>query len=485
MRHSRSRSGPFPARVPLAGTSSGSPAAAWQARFRQAAALQAAGKTHQAIAVLEDVVARAPDARAPRYELAVLYDSVGRFGDALRELNEIAQRVPNDSKAATDVASMLYRLGHCALAFTAVSRALSLDRSNLAAMIVLAEILKETGDVAAARDVYEAALSLAPDDAKLNLHYGMLLVASGEWTAGWPRLEHREAFIGRTVLYKEIPRTPRWTGRESLEGKRLLIVHEQGFGDSLMGVRFADTLAAAGAIVHFRTRAALVPLVRTARGVAECTADGTSLPAHDLHIPLMSLMQALTVTPEQLSGAPYLEPVGECPPHIAALLPRDGVPTVALTWAGNPQHVNDLRRSIRGDLLAPLVERDGIRWAAIQKTPPVEQVLPGALRSRLIDVGVQCDSFNDTAHALRRVDLLVTVDTSVAHLAGAMGVRTLLCLPSCPDFRWGLRGTTTPWYDSLTLLRQREGAGWEDVLAEVRAHIDTLRRDPQPAGGLP
>ena len=450
-------------------------ASRWQARYREAREVERAGDTPAAIAMLEEVVAVASNEHVPHHDLAVLYRRVGRLADALREFHAVATLCPHDSTAANDVAAVLSQMGHQPLAFASVERALALDPTNVAAMHNLAEILKHMGDAAAARDVYAAALALAPNDARARMQYGMVLVALGAWPAGWAEMEHREEAIGVEVLYRERPQTPRWTGREPLSGKRLLIVHEQGLGDSIMCARFAATLAARGATVHLRTMEPLLPLLSAAPGVAECSVDGTPLPDHDLHIPLMSLMHALAIGPEGLDGAPYLAPQGDCPPHLVAQLPRDGVPTVALTWAGNPLHTNDHRRSMRGAQLAPLLQLPGVRFVAMQKSPAVASALPPELQDRLVDLGAQCHSFNDTAHALQRVDLLVTVDTSVAHLAGATGVRTLLCLPFCPDYRWGVSGEHSPWYDSHTMLRQQDASGWDGVLGDVMAAVRQLR----------
>jgi hypothetical protein len=150
------------------------------------------------------------------------------------------------------------------------------------------------------------------------------------------------------------------------------------------------------------------------------------MPPHDFYVPLMSLPACLQLDASQVEGEPYLVPPGECPPHIAALLSHDDRPTVALRWQGNPPHSNDRRRSIGGALLAPLLDIPGVRFVAMQKHPPVRELLSIALQQKVVDVGSACADFEDSAHAMRRVDLVVTVDTAVAHLAGATGAPTLL-----------------------------------------------------------
>jgi Tfp pilus assembly protein PilF len=451
---------------------------------RQARALMRAGEHREAIAQLERVVAVVPDEHDPRRDLAHAYYNAGRMTDALRETRELAERFPARSDAANNLATVLLQLDRPREAFAAAERAIGLDPGNVSAMHNLAEILKHLGDWEGSRDVYAAALTLAPHHAKARMQYGMKLVALGDWPAGWAALEAREEAIGRSILYRENPPTPRWDGVTDLAGRHLLIQHEQGLGDAIMGVRFAETLAARGAVVHVRCPAPLVPLLTAAPGVATCTAVGSPFPRHELHVPLMSLMHVLQITPADLHGRAYLTPSGDCPPHLTALLPRDGIPTVALAWAGNPLHINDHRRSIRGALLAPVLDLPAVRFVAMQKTPSMISALPESLQPRLLDVGAACATFQDSAHALRRVDLVISVDSAVAHLAGALGIPTLLCLPFCPDYRWGVQGERTPWYDRVTLLRQDESMRWEPVIDRVTKCVAALRRAPLSPGDI-
>lgn len=464
-----------PASKPLSSAPTG---ANWRQSWEEGKRLVQAERPADALPFLQRAVEQAPDLHDPRRDLASALYRLGRLGDALREFNEVVTRFPDRSDAANNLAGVLSVMGHQTLALQAAERALSLDPANIDAMHNLAEILKHLGDWPGARDVYAASLSLAPDHAKARMQYGMALVALGDWRRGWEAMEARVESVGASVLFKERFTTPRWTGKEPIQGRRLLIQHEQGLGDAIMAARFAKQLAAMGAEVHLRTPDALVSLLGRVPGVTSCTAVGTAIPAHDAHIPLMSLMAALGITPEALDGKPYLAPGGETPHAVASLLPRDGTFTVALTWSGNPMHTNDHRRSIKGESLAPLLAMDGIRFVAMQKAPSMEEVLPESLRDRVIDIGAVCHSFDDSAHALQRVDLAIVVDTSVAHLAGALGVPTLLCLPFAPDYRWGVSGERTPWYDGMTLVRQSEPLQWRAVIEAAAERIRTLPGAP-------
>lgn len=453
----------------------------YRALYDRGVALIRQDRSADAIPVLIAALALAPNDHDVRHDLALAYHTVGNLGDALREYNELVRRFPDRSDAHSNLAGVLSMLGHQTLAFKAIDIALALDAGNVLAMSNLAEILKNLGDWAGARDVYAAALALSPDAHQLHMQHGMTMVALGQWVDGWAELEHRE-FVAGVHTRTDTVTAPRWDGRASIDGRTVMIMHEQGLGDALMCVRFARDLAARGARVHVRTPPVLVGLLSHAPGVSACSAVGSAMPPHDFYVPLMSLPACLQLDASQVEGEPYLVPPGECPPHIAALLPRDGRPTVALSWQGNPQHSNDRRRSIGGALLAPLLDIPGVRFVAMQKHPSVRELLPIALQQKVVDVGSACANFVDSAHAMRRVDLVVTVDTAVAHLAGATGAPTLLCLPFTPDYRWALTRTSTPWYRSVTILRQPEAFAWDAVLDDVCTRVTALVKPSRLSG---
>lgn len=441
--------------------------------------LQTAGKHLEAITVFEEAWRASSSDAGLQQELAFALYNSGRVQDSLVHFHALAERFPNRSEMFSNLATVLLALGHEQTAFAAIERALVLDSSNVVAMSNLAEILQNLGNWDGARETYAAALSIAPSNPKMRMQYGMCLVGLGEWTHGWRELEARTQVPGVHLSPEPID-SPRWPGNQvPIEGKRLLIAYEQGFGDAIMCARFAMVLADRGASVHMRTPATLAPLLVQTPGLSSCTVVGTPLPDHDVHIPLMSLPDALGITPEDLTGNPYLAPTEPCPSHLTEtlerLLPDDGRLTVSLSWSGNPNHTNDRRRSINGALLAPLLEVPGVRFVALQKFPPMQAVLPNDLHDRLIDLGVHCRDFLDSAHVLQHVDLAISVDSATAHLAGALGVPTYLCLPFRPEYRWGVSGESTPWYRSVTLVRQPESHAWSAVIDDLVARLSAQR----------
>lgn len=438
--------------------------------LEQAVSLVAKGAVDEALTLAQQVTAERPGAFGPRHLLGRTLFNAGRWDEALVHYEELVARFPQHPDAYSNLAGVLSTLGYQERAFHAIERALQLNPHSPVAMLNLAEILRNLGNWTDARDTYGAALQISPDDPKLHLQHGMSLVALGDWSAGWRKMEHRE-FVEGARLYPEPVPSPRWRGDTPIAGQRLLVSYEQGLGDSIMCARFARTLAEQGAVVHLRTPEALVPLLSTVRGVASCTATESPMPEHDLHIPLMSLLSVLDVRPDSLDPSPYISPPGACPPHIEALIPDDDQLNVAIAWSGNPRHPNDRRRSIRGELLQTLFQVPGIRFLAMQKYPAMDVVLPEALRPDVTDLGAACRDFSESAHALRRVDVTVCVDSAVAHLAGALGVPTMLCVPFAAEFRWGTQGETTPWYASVTLMRQSRMYDWPSVLDAVAEQL--------------
>jgi hypothetical protein len=296
----------------------------------------------------------------------------------------------------------------------------------------------------------------------------------GRWQDAWREHEARWQ-VPDMPLATATFTTPRWDG-SPLAGRHIVLDHEQGLGDQIMCARFAADVAARGGVITMRCAAPLVTLFAALPGVQAVISDADPMPPHDVHASLLSLPWLLGITsPDTLDGSTYLTPVGECPAAIGALA-SGAAPRVGFVWSGNPRHRNDARRSIAPALLAPLVQLDGITAISLQRHDTPSGAIPEVLRSHLIDAGGLLHDMNDTAHALCQLDLLVSVDTSVAHLAGALGVPTLLLMPFVPDWRWMTGRSDTPWYDSITLLRQTTLFNWRSVIGAAQARLEQLTR---------
>lgn len=396
----------------------------------------------------------------------------GRYDQAIKAFHAITQQYPQRADAFSNLAGMLQAAGHPMPALQSIMRALELDPTSVPALLNSAEILKDFGDWQTVLDTYDAALALQPTSATVRFGRGMHLLTMGRWDTAWAEHEARWDVPDMPLTSVTLP-TPRWDG-SPLHGRHILLDHEQGLGDQIMCARFVADVAARGGRVTLRCGAPLVSLLGAMDGVSTVISDTDPIPAHDVHASLMSLPWLLGITaPSQLRGTPYLAPVGHCPAAIAARCAAPS-PRVGFVWAGNPQHRNDARRSIAPELLLPLVHTPGITAISLQRHDARTTTLPAALCGHMRDAGDLLHSMNDTAHALRQLDLLVTVDTSVAHLAGALGVRTLLLIPFVPDWRWMTGRSDTPWYDAITIFRQSTLFDWSPVIAAARAAVERL-----------
>jgi hypothetical protein len=261
----------------------------------------------------------------------------------------------------------------------------------------------------------------------------------------------------------------------------LLVWPEQGLGDQLQFVRFLPRVKELGSTVVLACAAPLQALFRQCVPAAdEIVVIDTPYSACDLQVPLMSLPFVLGLGSElDAALVPYLRAEGEAPAPIASALPaRSSTLNIGVVWAGQPKHQNDRNRSLALDTLAPLFSVPGTRWYSLQKGDAAESQLEpvnDALRMNggtpLVPLGPLFGDFTDTAHVVARLDLVITVDTGVAHLAGALGVPTWVMLPFIPDWRWQVGREDSPWYPSTRLFRQERARDWSSVVGNIEAAL--------------
>ena len=269
---------------------------------------------------------------------------------------------------------------------------------------------------------------------------GLLDLRMGRMLRGWERYEARWDCPDAKGPYRNLSE-PRWRG-EPFPGKTLLIFFEQGLGDTFMFIRYAALAKARGGRVLLAPQAALAGMVATCPGVDEVVLPGAPMPHFDLQVPLLSLPWIFRTDLDSIPDAvPYLAVPSSVPNRqaITEVLARsEGQIRIGLVWAGNPDHKRDQARSINPVCLAPLAALPGVAWHSFHMGPE-EPPLAG-----VVSLHPLLSNFSDTAHALDSMDLLITVDTAMAHLAGAMGVPTLLLLDAFPDFRWMMGRSDSP-----------------------------------------
>jgi hypothetical protein len=279
---------------------------------------------------------------------------------------------------------------------------------------------------------------------------------AGDLARGWELYEARLGDIGQKKIQWRFTK-PRWNG-EPFPGRTLLLHWEQGFGDTLMFVRFAAQAKALGGRVVLVAQKDLAELAGTCPGVDEVVPHLGRLPPYDLQLPLLSLPSVFRTGLGSIPAAvPYLDVPERVPNRAAlaaALAASTGKVRIGLVWAGSPVHGRDQERSIPAPALAPLAALPGVAWHSFQMGPEPPP-WPG-----MVALAPWLRNFSDTAYALSGMDLVITVDTAVAHLAGAMAIPTLLLLPFAPDFRWMLERQDSPWYPTMRLYRQSRPGDW-------------------------
>jgi hypothetical protein len=293
----------------------------------------------------------------------------------------------------------------------------------------------------------------------------------GEFALGWTEYEWRFACPEHPL--PDHPQ-PVWDG-SPLDGRPILLWTEQGLGDSIQFIRYAQVVAARGGRVILHCPRSLARILATCPGVSQLVVEGGPLPEFDCHAPLMSLPRILGTTLETIPArVPYLsaEP-GLAESWSASLQSPDGF-KVGIAWQGNPDHKKDRHRSFPLSRFQPLAAIPGVRLYSLQKEPGSEQLRSAGPELPVIELGPRLNDFMDTAAAVRNLDLIICPDTSLAHLAAAMGVPVWVALPFACDWRWLLHRDDTPWYPTLRLYRQRRWGDWDDVFAMIAADLATL-----------
>jgi hypothetical protein len=274
-------------------------------------------------------------------------------------------------------------------------------------------------------------------------------------------------------------RQPMWIG-EPLAGRRLLLHAEQGFGDSIQFIRYAREIAARGGEVVLECPAALVALLRTAPGVRAIVASGDPLPPCDFHLPMLSQPLVFQTTRENVPAeTPYLFAESGRREFWRQRLGEDRRQyRVGVAWAGNPHHRRSRQRDIALDALRPLFAVAGVDFCSLQ----IDHATGSSNRApAIVDHTAALRDFADTAALISELDLVISVDTAVAHLAGALGRPVWTLLPFVPDWRWGLEGDHTPWYPTMRLFRQAAPGDWRDVVERVREALGQIVSARKPS----
>ncbi len=329
---------------------------------------------------------------------------------------------------------------------------------------LLAVALRRQGRFAAVRRIQEMIVNTLPADFTARYDLADTLLTLGDFPLGWREYQHRYRLAHTMSIERKVQR-PRWEG-EPIPGKTLLIHDEQGFGDTFQFIRLAHKARTTSkARIILEVHREVFSLIRSSLPEFEVTQRGQLPPPFDMHCELMSLPMALDLQLHDLPGAvPYLSPAPDRVAYWRRRLVNLPRPLVALTWAGRPTHPNDANRSIDLKTLAPLSAVPA-HFLLIQKGPAETQDAPSGLN--LTRLGPEIKDFDDTAAILVVADLLISVDSSPVHLAGALGRPAWVLLPFEPEWRWLTEREDSPWYPQHRLFRQQRRGDWQEVLGRV------------------
>ncbi|MDJ0784625.1 MAG: tetratricopeptide repeat protein [Desulfosarcinaceae bacterium] len=438
-----------------------------------------AGNPHRAATCFSKIVEADPTNAIGHFNLALARRQLGDLKTALVHYEIAARLDPDDTDTLYNWGNTLLAAGDPAAAVAALKRVIRRLPPSADLHTNLAAAHQENGELAAALDHFEAAAELDPSHPDRQWNLALALLKSGDYVRAWPLFESRLYRAQWQANYPHRHSLPRWCG-EPFPGKHLLVHFEQGYGDTIQFLRYLPRVKALGGRVTLEVPQPLLPLANRLPGVDATLTFQPERPTRstaDLFVPLMSLAGIFGTRPETIpADIPYLQPPPDRLQRWQRVC-RAHALNVGLVWAGAD---TDPLRACRPDDLGPLLALPGINWIGMQTGRAAEALprLPDG--SELVNLGPELRDFGDTAAIIHHLDLVVSVDTATAHLAGALGTPTFCLLRFAADWRWGATGAQTPWYSTLQLFRQGRDRQWSTPVKQVAATIVAMHAQRQP-----
>jgi tetratricopeptide (TPR) repeat protein len=427
-------------------------------------ALSEQGKLAEAVTCYEQALRLKPNYAEAHSNLGMALAEQRKLSEAVACYRQALRLKPELAEAHSNLGMALAEQGNLSEAVACYHVALRLKPQYAEAHNNLGVTYVEQGRLAEAAACYQQALKFNPVHAAAHMNLAQVYFLRGDFENGWPEYEWRwkqRSFAPPSSSH------PLWNG-SILEGRTVLLFPEQGVGDTLQFIRYAALVQQRGANVIFQCQAPLLRLLATCAGIDHLVPAGTSFGSFDLQAPLLSLPRIFGCT---LANIPAKTPYLHVPPalfdHWRQQLKDVGEFKVGIAWQGNPEHKRDRSRSVPLRAFAPLADVQGVRLLSLQNGPGREQLPELKESMRIMDLADQWEDFADTAAVMNNLDLVVTVDTAVAHLAGALGVPVWIALPLVPDWRWLLEREDSPWYPTARLFRQVDWGDWSGVFERM------------------
>jgi tetratricopeptide (TPR) repeat protein len=424
-----------------------------------------------ALASLDRAVALKPGHFGASISRGNALASLGRFVEALAQYGALLAAQPASAELHFNRGNALAGLSRQADAIAAYDRAIALRPDHLKHHLNRGIALQRVNRHKEAIASFERALSLDKSDPDARHNAALARLTLGDYRGGFELYEARWERSGMAARRRSLGK-PLWLGEYPLQRKTVMLMAEQGLGDTVQFARYVRPLAGMGAKVVLEVPSELTSLLGRIAGVSRTVARGEALPEFDVHCPMGSLPLALRTEVSTIPAAiPYLTADEVRLAKWRSRLGEPKRPRVALAWSGRAAHPNDRNRSVALGRLAPLLDLEGIDFISVQRELRQEDAQMLADLPRLRHLGHELNDFDDTAAVLALVDLVISVDTALAHLAGAMGRPTWILLPLHPDWRWMLEREDSPWYPTARLYRQTAAGDWESVIGCLRTEL--------------
>jgi Tfp pilus assembly protein PilF len=434
----------------------------------------------EALASLDLALAFSHDDVEVFYQRGLALQALGRYEEALACLDR-ASAIKGDSAEVVNArGAVLERLDRSEEALDCFGRAVTLKPDHVGAYTNAGNTRTALGRYDKALRDFDAALAIAPDDTNTTWSKSLLVLSLGDFSLGWPLYESR-------LRLEREPRTfdvPRWTGQESLAGKTILVHAEQGLGDTVHFCRYVRLLEDRGAHVVLEVQPVLVGLLRSLRMRGRLMAQDDPIPPVDFHCPLLSLPLGFHTELATIPGdVPYLradpDAVSAWRAHV------ESIPgfKVGINWQGNVETERQdwaRSRSFPLECMSPLARVDGVRFVSLQKGAAADQRRDVSFSERIVELTDPKDlgeaAILETAALVSALDLVVTSDTLLAHVCGALGVPVWTVVPAVPDWRWLRDRGDNPWYPTMRVFRRRVGGGWSEVFEEAAQMLSVVAR---------
>ena len=435
--------------------------------YERGVAAQGHGRLDEAVRAWRSALALDQTHESARYNLAVALSLSGEEKEAEEQYRKLLTLVPQHRNALFNLANLKHRQENYDEAAALYRQLVAINPEDVSSWINLAKTCAECSDFAEAEKFLTQALRFDPENIIAHWNLSHALLAQGKWGEAWHEYEWR---LKLPHWLQPPVNAPAWDAQS--KARRILLWNDQGIGDAIQFLRYVRSIASPDREISVLVQDNLKTLAATAPGVTYAYGASDPLPEFDAQASLLSLPHLLSLDKSALSGsAPYLKAS-----RIMDLPKKKNHKAIGLVWAGNQQFEKNSRRSMPIHVLLPLLETPDADWFSLQVGEAATHITQNNLSDRIVDLSPRLHDFADTASAIAALDLVICVDTSVAHLAGALNVPCWIMLPASPDWRWRGQGTDSLWYPSVRLFHQQQVGDWRSVVADIARELRKTSR---------